>query len=598
MGRSVMRYGEVRVLDLLRRITKPPVEIINQPYLSDFRADAAVLDPLRGVVLYEVKDYAFENGQAPKGLGRLGFELKQNPAGGWYPLGRDPVEQVLQYMDLLIDECTLLSGSALPWRQLVRGVVVMTDASTAEAQAWARDRLGWPRDGVAVLGGKDLPGLEPQELIPLPSHEATLMGEHAEALRTFLDRPRVVKEMAAPLELGTPQRRIAETRTPTGRRRVKGAAGSGKTQALAARAGELSRAGNSVLVTCFNATLPNYLRMLFLRHKVSPDGEPWVDPSRVVFIHFHRWAKWTIDLGGHKSDRDALDVGNDEDNRAYGDLARRVLAQQREKVPPFRFDAVLVDEGQDFYAEWWQALEMACTPRGEMLVVADDTQNLYQRGTGWTERMAGFRTWMTLQGSYRAPADLIPILRSFAERYLASGAGPVYLPRSPAEQLSFGQCDLRWISAANQQALAPLVHEELRRLRQEGVHDGDITLLVTNKQCGEGLARDLRSIGYQLSDIFGEDQDRKKRVFRPLTGRISLTTIHSYKGWQSRATIMVLDSATKSGTGMNALVYVGLTRAQASLDGSYLTVINASQSFEDWGRHAFHAGAKRWTACG
>lgn len=588
-----MQDGEGRVLALLRRVTKAPVEVISQPYLSGFWADAAVFDPRRGVVLYEVKDYVFEDGQAPKGSGRLGFELKRNPDGGWYPLGRDPVEQVLEYKNLFLDECALLAGSAFPWVQLVKAVVVMTDAPTVRARAWAHDRLDWPREGVDVLGGKDLHRLQPQELIPLPSHEVALMREHAEGLRTFLDSPRVVKEMAAPLELGTRQRQIAETRTSTGRRRVMGAAGSGKTQALAARAGELSRTGNSVLVTCFNTTLPNYLRMLFLRHKVSPDGQPWVDPSKVVFMHFHRWAKWTIDLDGRKSDRVALNPKDDEDNRAYGDLALRVLIQRQEKVPPFRFDAVLVDEGQDFYAEWWQALEMACSPEGEMLVVADRTQNLYRRGTAWTARMAGFSTWMTLQGSYRAPADLIPILRSFAERYLADGADPVYLPSGPAEQLSLGQCDLQWISATDQRALAPLVDEELRRLRLEGVHDGDIAVLVTSKQCGERLARDLRSTGYRISHIFGEDESRKKRVFRPLTGRISLSTIHSYKGWESKATIMVLDSAAKSSTRMNAVVYVGLTRAQASPEGSYLTVINGSKSFEEWGSIAFHRRRKK-----
>src|SRR5680860_201441 len=582
-----MQDGEVRLLERLRRVTNPPVEVISQPYLSGFRADAAVFDPQRGVVLYEVKDYWFEDGTAPTGFGRLGVELKRKPTGGWYQLGRDPVEQVLQYKDLLLDECALLSGSARAWRKLVKAVVVMTDASTSAAQAWARERLNWPHDAVVVFGGKDLHRLGPHELIPLPPHENKLMGEHAESLRTFLDHPRVVKDMRVRLELSRQQREIAETRTPTGRRRIKGAAGCGKTQALAARACELSHEGKSVLVTCYNATLPNYLRVLLLRHKVSPDGEPWGDPSKVVFIHFHRWATWVIDRGGRKGDRLALDFDSDEDERAYGVLVQSVLAHQREQAPPFRFDAVLVDEGQDFYAEWWQALERVCTPEGEMLVVADDTQDLYRRGSRWTERMPGFRKWMTLQEGHRAPAELIPVLQSFADRYLASPRNPdVYLPHGP-EQPSLAQCYLRWVSATDQQPLAPRVDEELRRLRREGVHDGDIAVLVTSNQCGELLARHLRRRGYHLTDVFGEDGRRKKRAFRPLTGRISLSTIHSYKGWESRATILVLDTATRSGTITNTLVYVGLTRVRASLGRSYLTVINGSRSFEDWGKDAF-----------
>jgi superfamily I DNA/RNA helicase len=44
-----------------------------------------------------------------------------------------------------------------------------------------------------------------------------------------------------------------------------------------------------------------------------------------------------------------------------------------------RYDAVLVDEGQDFTLEWWQLLRdhVRKDATGEMLLVADPTQDIY-----------------------------------------------------------------------------------------------------------------------------------------------------------------------------------------------------------------------------
>lgn len=59
-----------------------------------------------------------------------------------------------------------------------------------------------------------------------------------------------------------------------------------------------------------------------------------------------------------------------------------------------RYDAILVDEGQDYRPIWWQALRNAVRPGGEMILVADKTQNIYATAATWTEDAmanAGFR---------------------------------------------------------------------------------------------------------------------------------------------------------------------------------------------------------------
>ena len=80
--------------------------------------------------------------------------------------------------------------------------------------------------------------------------------------RRQITEPDFSSTQRTPLPLDTNQRSLAETRTDTGYRRIKGPAGSGKSLVLAARAARLANEGKSVLVATFNITLWHYLRDL------------------------------------------------------------------------------------------------------------------------------------------------------------------------------------------------------------------------------------------------------------------------------------------------------------------------------------------------
>lgn len=86
-----------------------------------------------------------------------------------------------------------------------------------------------------------------------------------------------------------------------------------------------------------------------------------------------------------------------------------------------RFDAVLIDEGQDFTLYWWNMLRThVVTIDGEMLLVAEPTQDVDDKRV-WTDEEqvlgAGFSgEWTDLRGSYRMPGDLVEIANQFAER--------------------------------------------------------------------------------------------------------------------------------------------------------------------------------------
>lgn len=139
---------------------------------------------------------------------------------------------------------------------------------------------------------------------------------------------------------------------------VTGGAGTGKTVLAVARARELGEAGQRVLLLCFNAPLGSHLR------------QQVEDLENVMAGHFHHVA---TRLGGSKphdvDDGDWLSVG----------LADAMLAAHVEDGRPW--DAVIVDEGQDFETHWLDALELMLADDGRLIVFSDANQAIF-RGRG------------------------------------------------------------------------------------------------------------------------------------------------------------------------------------------------------------------------
>ena len=122
----------------------------------------------------------------------------------------------------------------------------------------------------------------------------------ADDLRGWLKEPAFSKGQREPLELNNRQLIIATEPTQERYRKVRGPAGSGKSQALAARAAVLASEGKRVLVCTFNITLMNYLRDLVARHArelAEQQGQNLrIIRQQIEFRHFHGWCKWVCTI--------------------------------------------------------------------------------------------------------------------------------------------------------------------------------------------------------------------------------------------------------------------------------------------------------------
>lgn len=140
---------------------------------------------------------------------------------------------------------------------------------------------------------------------------------------------------------------------------LKGVAGSGKTLLLAARARVLAEAHPDwrILLVCYNRALLKTFDQLL---------GPWA--SRVEANTFLTWAK----------QHSVYLPWNDDDESLVKDMQRVLRAIERCQLEE-KYDAILVDEGQDFRPTWFWLLYSALRPgRGGMLVVMDSSQAIYR----------------------------------------------------------------------------------------------------------------------------------------------------------------------------------------------------------------------------
>jgi len=454
----------------------------------------------------------------------------------------------------------------------------------------------------AIFGG----GI--REVFPESNRQSSfyMTSDHADDLRGWLVEPDFSVAQRTPLELDSRQRSLALTRTDGGYRRIKGPAGSGKSAVLAARAAQLAAEGKSVLIATYNITLWHYLRDLVARGSNKPGWS-----NGITTLNFHEWCRRTCDEAGPKWSKDysrlfAVLPERPDDPQLMREWRKRwqpqidhilnvgvpELAQQAvEKPNVTRYDAILVDEGQDYRLLWWNALRRALKKDGECVLVADATQNVYGTAGAWTDnamRGAGFTGgWVQLETSYRLPNDAMEMARSFAKEFLPQELTD--LPKPDQSSLQLYPCVLRWVQREPDATAADSCVAEIlsmmKRTGRDGLANADICLLTDDQRSGAEIVQLLRNKNINAVTTFddqGIESKQRKMGFWMGDAQIKATTLHSFKGWESRLLVIHISRAFTDDS--RALVYAGLTRLKRSVQGSQLTVVCTAPELAGFGR--------------
>ena len=595
------------IFDFFDKKLPPEWEMYIKPHLNGLRPDVVLINPYAGIAVFDI--------------------IKSDEIIG------NPLEKIRFYKEEILKlYCTGLkerfgnSGAAA-----ITAGLVFTRVPQASLDSYRlfRNRSYpkyYPIAGSDSLVAGDLNKLFPEWNQWGKDKPSIRMSEDtADDLRKWLKNPDFNQTNWNPLKLNARQRQIAETRTEMFYRRVMGAAGSGKTQALAARSAVVASEGKRVLVCLFNITLRYYPRDLAWQHATSlpqPSSLELLE-LKVDFLHFHDWCKRVCYMAGRGDQYKPLaQILTSENSSAkeevlknsmpalikqiYTDspIPKQVLSvaklenlYQHKSVrdyPP-RYDAILVDEGQDFTRHWWETLEKALIPSGEMLFVADTTQNVYGRDFTWLkEEMStgGFRgPWFELGPSYRLPSRLITVLQRFADEFLDED---VDIPRPAQEELNL-DLQLRWVQISSKtpiddyfEEIGDICFQEVQKLRRDSaISDSDVTFLAHTHIIGRVFVKKCENVSPEIPvhHIFGTDEEdsrNKKLDFRPGDSRMKATTLHSFKGLESRH--LVIHVSSIMGNDDPALFYTALTRLKKHDGGCCLTVVSSCPKLESFGR--------------
>lgn len=342
--------------------------------------------------------------------------------------------------------------------------------------------------------------------------------ETAEKLR---DHSR--EERAVLLKLTREQGAALNTEARGQRRfRVCGSVGTGKTLIATEKAKRLAAEGQRVLLLGYNILLCEYL-------KNSVRTFPNVSAGAFSEIACGM-------LGVDSRDADAL--SDDAREKFFDELPRRFsdfLAAN-----PRDFDAVIVDEAQDFSEEMWLAVERMTRPDGWFVVFYDPNQNIFREKLALPPSLAD-------APEYRLTTNCRNTKNIFRriQRCLNCGDMTIF-PRSPE-----GECVEEFhpdTAEDGRRILETLLHN----LRTRGVRGDEITLL--------GARGDFRKtvIG-ENADIDGfRIRSPKSRKFVPAL--VEYFTILRFKGCET-GTLILLDVDPASPDWEPRRLYTAVSRA-------------------------------------
>lgn len=319
-------------------------------------------------------------------------------------------------------------------------------------------------------------------------------------------------------ELTIQQERVLRALAKNRRVAISGGAGTGKTMLALAKAKHLAEQGFRTLLTCYNRPLADHLR-------VAAQG-----CNLLEVADFHQFCMATIGAA-------VRSVGPSGDSEYWEVTIPNAVVDALPSVPTRRFDAIVVDEAQDFAEGWWIPLQLAMEEpeNGILYIFFDDNQRLYKRVSSFPERMVEFCLCDNLRNTK-------PIHRSAAQFYsggelLAAG------PNGP---------EVEFILAPDSITQKKEIGKALDRFIKAGMSPGDIAVLTGRSVSGSRMG----------GNSFGTHRWTADQSNEP--GMPLFESVARFKGLERAAIILVeLEDTVSAQRDEN--LYVGLSRARSSL---------------------------------
>ena len=410
---------------------------------KDYEADLVVLMPEVGILVLEVKGGSVWHDGDGWWTRRSGREVRIDPVA--------QAREVKYALRSYVEHDPRWSRPRLAW---AHGVVTPyselgDDFAVPELPRWAlhdkHDQAPLAQrvrdNGWGLAHGQRPPTYDDVDLVVeiLAGRQHTAFDVNADAEARAATADRLTQEQATILKVTRLLRRVE----------VRGGAGSGKTVLALQQAKELTRGTpergpERVALLCYSIGLAEYLKR---------ETDSWPRRHRPAFVGtFHEFGKQWGAPDGERTDADFWEVRLPE---LMGDLAEQLPDKAK-------YDAVVVDEAQDFAESWWRPVLKSLRDEvdGGLYVYSDENQRIFARFG-------------------RPPVELVPLvldhnLRNTRQIHEAFG------PLAPSRMYSRGGDgpQVRFVSAPPDEALAA-ADDEVDALLDLGWAPCNIALLTT-----------------------------------------------------------------------------------------------------------------------
>lgn len=598
--------GELFLLNELSQNFDAEVEIYFQPFFNGERPDIVIIHQMLGVIIIEVKDWDLSfynldennkwhvnkngavirspfaqvfgykknmfdlhiNGLLEKKLNNNNFYKAISCYVYFHSENKDSIQRffsprVDEFKNMLREHNNTYAENPVDYDKYER------------KREWLNSKIGrFERDLYKHAVTKDqlmkikFPFSSKSEIFPLSIYEAFLR---------YLQPPYHYLNDGKEIEYTKVQERLV-TSEQRKREKIKGVAGSGKTTVLAKRAVNAhARHGGNVLILTFNLTL-----RMYIKDKIN---EVRSDFSWGAFgiINYHRFmsaalSQYGIDVSvpeEMKNDKDGVSAYLDSKYYSNENVFENCEIEEK-------FDTILVDEIQDYKPEWIKIIrKYFLTDQGEMVLFGDEKQNIYEREIdeeNTTRVVQGFGRWNKLSKSFRYKEDshILDVAKRFQEAFFSGRYELDFAEAMQPALLGVGvnQCVL--FDAIDINSIVNYVFSVAKR---EYIHPNDMVILSSsisqmreidflirkNPNFNEKTLTTFETKeAYESSRIDRSEvkkiRSNKKYGFNLNSGVLKISTIHSFKGYESPTVFLIVNELDNA-----ELVYVGLTRAKFNL---------------------------------
>ena len=479
--------------------------------MKDHEADLVVLSPGLGIVVVEVKGGSvwLDNG-----------EWRQSRGGSVAQI--DPVRQVRQVQYALrgyVESDARWNGRRrVRWAHAV--VLAHTDVgpdfATPDCPRW----MVIDRTELGSLGNR-LRGIlrgQVNDLRALTSPDVDvildILAGRGRAQRDVLAEAQERDEEAR--RLTAEQSMILHAARLLNRVEVRGGAGSGKTWLAMEQARRMTAEGKRVALLCYSRGLAEYLRREVATFPALQR------PAYVGEFHGlgHSWG---------------AAMGSDDDSDYWEHrLPAQMVDLARSRSAAELFDAIVIDEAQDFADDWWRPVlaMLRDEETGGLCVFSDEGQRVFARFGQPPVPLVPLMLDRNLRNTKQIAHTFNPLAPMRMRLFGGDGPEVRFLPCSAAEAIEVG-------------------NDAVDALIDDGWHPGDIALLTTGSRHEEQVMR--QRVGQ--AEYWASFWDPELPFYGHVLG---------FKGLERAAVVLVLNE-TEIGPRSRERLYVGLSRARDQL---------------------------------